>query len=212
MTRCYELHCDVVGWPEEKQQPEVDLEKEAEVEVTESSRFEALRDLEREALRVDLASDLDLARRQNMSMLRIPFELAVDRSLRVLFAAYSLGSLASLLALQLGLSVARGDLAVQQDLQPFGRLHSQLQLSPSLFALLAATCDLREAYLALRGVVPALDAWLPLLTVDLSDEVQSLFVGSHIVPLADISEFHPFTAAFMRWCLAGGSFRRRLSG
>jgi len=184
--------------PEEQKQAESELEQE--VEVTARSRFEALQDLEQLAHQVDLTSELDLIRRQTQALLRVPFDVLADRSLRVWFLAWSVGVLGLLLVWEWSLVK---DHPIQQRLRPLGLYNDSVQLSAALIVLLAAACDAREVYIALRNVVPAMEAWLPLVTVDLSDQVRCLFVGSHIVPLEDIEEHHPFTRAFAQACLAG---------
>ena len=49
-------------------------------------------------------------------------------------------------------------------------------------------------------------SWIPLVTIDLSDEVKSLFIGSHIIPIEDIKEYHTYSQRFIQLCFSGTTY------
>ena len=184
---------------------EDDFEAEDEAaDVTEVSRFEAIQDLEAEAVSAAAAAevDLDLIRRQNMSLLRIPFDIQVDEWLIKSFFWGSWIVFAIFFVLELAVSRTY---TIFQPFQPFGlnQYQQTVKLSSVLIFLLAVYLDAKEIYSAIRQVVPFRKEWAPLVTIDLSEEVKSLFIGSHQIPISDIKEYHTYPKTFIQLSFAG---------
>ncbi len=146
-----------------------------------------------------LMTDVDKFRRQNVAMLRIPFKVEVDEKFRSVFWMCALGVFTVIFVTTLGLTKYY---SIHEPILAFGLYPADLELTSTLVVFFAAFCDLKEVYFTLKFIVPARDRWLPLVTIDLSEEVRCLFVGERTVPLGDIHEIHAFPESFMRYCLA----------
>jgi hypothetical protein len=149
-----------------------------------------------------LTTDLDRFQRQNHHLLRVPFEVEHSRQWRTTFAVTTLLVFAVLFLFELSYVKPY---TIREPVKPYGTLHGEISLSSYGMIFFAAYCDLKEIFHVLKYVVPARDAWLPQVTLDLSDEVRSLIVANFIVPVSEIKEYGAFSENYILYCAAGYS-------
>ena len=138
--------------------------------------------------------DLEKFKKQNVGMLRQPFDTRVDKRWTLFFRNYNLGLLALLTLIKIGTT---SYYEVHQPLLVFGQLKGDLQLTSLAVFFFAFCCDLKEIYYTLKNIVPCRDEWVPYITIDLQEDVSALFIGEHVVALKDIGEIVPFPPAFI---------------
>lgn len=148
---------------------------------------------------INIIDDKEKFKRQNIALLRIPFEIEVDDNLRNSFAAVSISLFTVFFLFDLSYSKS---FVIREPITAYGSIEGSLLLDSYLLIFFAAYCDLKELYNVIKNIIPLRDKWLPTVTVDLSEEVKALFIDNVTVPLASISEFNSFPELFMRLCLA----------
>lgn len=185
---------------EKDKEYEEDDEELERMNVSIVSKFEALDEVDAAHQGKDITSELDHIRRQNIALLRMPFSILVDNRLRWWVLVLSWSIFGIFLVMELALIK---NYTVEQFFQPFGEYTNRISFSSVLFFFLAVGCDAREIYIACKETFATRDPWLPMITVDLSDEMRCLFIGNNIVPIDDITEFHSFPKSFIQWCIGG---------
>lgn len=145
-----------------------------------------------------MASKMDKFKRQNVAMLRIPFENKVDLYLRKNFLYASLGLMGLITLIKISTT---SYYIVHQRIKPYGLFDGDLAVTSAGLIIFAFYCDFKEIYYNLKYIVPARDQWVPLITIDLTDEVNSLFVGHHRVKLDSISDAYTFSRAYILYTL-----------
>ena len=136
---------------------------------------------------------LDKFKKQNVGMLRQPFDTRIDQRWLDFFRNYNLGLLALFTLIKIGTT---SDYTVHQPLLVFGRFPGDFSLTSLGVFFFAFCCDLKEIYYTLKMVVPARPEWVPMITVDLQEDVSALFIGEHIISIKDIGEMVTFPPAF----------------
>jgi len=153
-----------------------------------------------------LATDEDKLKRGNMALLRIPFATKNDWVWRQNFAFGTCFIFAFVVMWRISTT---SYYIVFQDVTLFGAVPGIVELTSIGINFLGFLCDLKELYYTLKNVVPIRDDWIPQITVDLSADVNSLFIGSYTVPLKNITEHNNFSIHFIRgcaFCYAIGAF------
>jgi hypothetical protein len=138
-------------------------------------------------------SALDKFKKQNVGMLRQPFDTRIDQRWLDFFRNYNLGLLALFTLIKIGTT---SDYTVHQPLLVFGRFPGDFSFTSLGVFFFAFCCDLKEIYYTLKMVVPARPEWVPMITVDLQEDVSALFIGEHIISIKDIGEMVTFPPAF----------------
>lgn len=147
-----------------------------------------------------LPSELDKFRRQNLAILRLPIVVEIWDSWRKWFAA---GALTVFGVFFLLVMIFSRDFLIHEPVKAFGVFDGDIYLTSYLVILFATACDFKEIFYTLKYVIPARDTWVPLVTVDFTDDVNALIVANHVVPIPDIQEINTFPEGFIKWCAAG---------
>lgn len=174
-----------------------DLAKRQE-ELESSSESEEEKELVVPEGETKIATDTDKMKRQNMSMLRVPFDTKVDFQLRNYFSFTVLGIYVILFFIQLSTT---SYYIVHQSYLAFGVLPGDISLTSLGINFFAFVLDGKEIYSCLKNVICARDEWVPFVTLDLSEEVNSMYIGRHIVQLAEVTETSTFSLDFISACL-----------
>lgn len=147
-----------------------------------------------------LPDNVDKLKRQNIAMLRVPFEFDSDDKFRFYFLVFSLGIYSLMFFLEIGITAAY---AIYQPITVFGKYSVTMYMNGSLMTIFAGFIDFKEIYFILKNVIPPSNLFLPFLTVDLTEDNRALFLGHYRIPLANISEITAFAPSFSYWNLAG---------
>jgi hypothetical protein len=141
-----------------------------------------------------MTTDVDKIKRSEMSMLRVAFDLKFSNE-RYIFAGALLGSFVILI---IALISVTKYYVVSKTLSPFNAYTSELTVTSFGFNFLAIVCDWKEIFWTLKFAVPVLreKSRLDMITIDRSDETNSLFVGPYTIPMEEILSVNPFTRAF----------------
>ena len=140
------------------------------------------------------AGEDDLAefKKTNVGMLRVPFDTKVSWPWVTGFRNFVIGTYV-IFFIKLGTT---SYYVVHQPYVAFGRYPGNMSVTSLGLFLFALVCDGKEVYHVIRKVVPCRDDWVPLITVDLQEEVSSLFIGPHTIELSQISEITAFPDSF----------------
>lgn len=152
---------------------------------------------------LELATELDDLKRTNMSLLRLPFDTRVAHGWVYGFAALLIGILCVLLLYRVS---STAFYTLHASIRPFGLYSTELQITSFGLNFLALICDAKEIYHLIRYVVPLHTPWVPLITVDKSDDVNALYIGEHTIGLEDIVDSHVFPVSFTYLCAAACIF------
>lgn len=147
-----------------------------------------------------LPNELDRFRRQDVALLRVPFEIDDDPQFRKIFAIVVIGMFTVMFLFELSYTPYY---SIYQPIQSFGVITANLYVDSVLIIFIAAYCDLKEIYHCLRYNIPIRKKWLPTVTADLSDDVRSLIVDHHTVPLENVDDITAFHESFIYWIVAG---------
>jgi hypothetical protein len=162
------------------------------------------KDPDKEAVRFgseQMASEIDRFKRQSLAMLRVPYEVKVSERWRFTFAGITIGAF---VVIFLFLASTTQYYSVHQEITPYGdgSLAQDVVLTSFGINFFAFVCDLKEVYFALKYVVPLRDAWTPLVTIDRTEDINSLFIGPHTILLGDVSSVNIFPKTATRLCAA----------
>lgn len=146
-----------------------------------------------------MADDMDKFKRQNVAMLRVAFDTKVSLQWRSNFFTITVGLFTLVFFVKLGFTTY---CVLHEYLEPFGAYHEDIQINSLGMNFFAMVCDFKELYHTLKFVVPCRDEWVPYITLDLSQDINSLFVGPFIVKLPDVSEVALFPQSFAYACAA----------
>lgn len=153
-----------------------------------------------------IADKMDKFKRQNVSLLRTPFDLLVSMEWRILFSS----TLISVFSIVFFWKVTTTYYYIlEQPVTPFGLWEGTIYLTSIGINMIAFICDFKEIYHTLKYIVPIRDKWVPYVTVDLSEELNSVYVGPHIVCLDDVydaSIFQPHVTVLYSLCYWIASF------
>lgn len=152
------------------------------------------------AAHVQQLDEAERLRRQNLALLRVPFEHDVDTRWLHGLAAGLVGIFTLFFFLELS---RMSDYQIYEPMQPFGVFSTSFYLNSYLSLFLAAYCDVKEIWATLRIHAPLFPAWRPPLTLDLSDDRRALFVGDYALPLSQVREVAAFPPQFARLLAAG---------
>lgn len=144
--------------------------------------------------------DNDIGSVANASKLKKTFKPRCSRSWQWGFTAYALGTLAGLFALT---SWAFTDRIIVQRFVLYGGTETSSEVHSAFIFLCAIVLDAVVVWNALARVVCVYKGWQPKVTVDISEEVNAMFVDGYIIPLSQISESQVFGRRFVRLCAAG---------
>jgi hypothetical protein len=144
-----------------------------------------------------VATDTDKFKRQNVAMLKHPFNVRVSNSWRRSFGNVVFGVFGLLLLIKI---TTTSYYVVHQSLHPFNRYHSSISVTSLGVNFFAMCVDLKELYYIIKNVVPLRDRWLPLITVDNTEDVNTLYINDHQVLLSDISDSSTFSIDFITAC------------
>lgn len=147
-----------------------------------------------------LPDELEKLRRQNLALLRVPFDTLYQEEWCKGFAFACIGLFTIMFIMEFSFSTYY---VVYADIISFGTLSSRLIIDSPTMILFAAFCDWKEIYHTIRYIIPFRREWIPLVTVDLSDEMRSLIIGHTIVPLANIRDACGFHQNFVYLLAAG---------
>ena len=154
------------------------------------------------AINDTLTSDLDRFQRQNHAMLRVPFEIDESKQFRQVFAITIILIFSILFLFELSYIKPY---TIHEPIRPYGVVDGEISFSSYGMILFAAYCDIKEIYYVLKYVIPARDAYLPQVTLDLSDEVRSLIVANNIIPISEIKEYGAFGEGYILFSTIGYS-------
>eukprot|EP00981_Chlorochromonas_danica_P008478 scaffold2205_cov183-Ochromonas_danica.AAC.3 len=147
-----------------------------------------------------LLSEADKLRRQNLALLRVPFTV---ESQTIWTYSFSLSLLVVFMVLLIIELTRMPNYSIYEPFIAFGYLPATFYVNSYVILFFAACCDLKEMLLLVRYCVPPFVNWQPLVTLDLSDDQRSLFVGDQRVPLNQIREVLAFPASLSYWLAAG---------
>ena len=169
----------------ELQKPDEDDEEEEKNPQQEAPTFKASK----------VANDKDKLKRKDMSKLRTPFDTKVDLRWRQYCTWPALLLLGGIVLAKISTT---NYFEIYQDTNPFGLYKSQIVLSSLFINFMSLVVDAKEVYSALKYVFAVRKDWVPMITVDTSEEIKSLFIGPHVIPLEDITEFNAFTPFYVK--------------
>lgn len=147
-----------------------------------------------------MVDELERQRRQNLALLRVPFEMDVDNNFLRSFAVVTVIVFAILFLFKLSVLP---NYQIFEPLEPFGAISSTIYLNSYLTLLFGAYCDAKEIWYTLRYICPPFAHWLPAVTLDLSDDRKSLFIGDYTLPLNLVREVVAVPAQFSYLLAAG---------
>jgi hypothetical protein len=146
-----------------------------------------------------LGTDLDEQKKRDLS-LRVAIETIDTPLIRWGFAVSVLTALALCFLYQ---SSTQADYTMRQSVLIYGEYNGEIAIKSGGILLFALFLDTKEIYQTLRSIIPLYSAWIPLVTIDTTYDVNSLFIGNKTVSLLDVSEAHTFSSAFICWCYIG---------
>jgi hypothetical protein len=147
-----------------------------------------------------IPDNVERMKRQNMAMLRVPFEFETDDSFRFYFFVGVMILFSAMFLIELALSTS---FSIYQPVEVFGMFQTTFYINGSLLTIFAGVNDLKEIYYVIKNVIPCTRAFFPLITVDLTEDGRSLYMGHHRIPLAQISEITAFPKSFSYYNLLG---------
>lgn len=139
-------------------------------------------------------TELDKFKKSNVGLLRQPFDTRVDDRWIKFFRNYNLFVLGLFTLVKIGTT---SYYEVHQPLLVFGKLRGDLSLTSLAVFFFGFCCDLKEVYYALKNIVPCRPEWVPLITIDLQEDISALFIGEHVIALKDIGEIVTFPVSFV---------------
>eukprot|EP01038_Epipyxis_sp_PR26KG_P005313 gene5313-7377_t len=113
-----------------------------------------------------LIDEKNRAQRQNVAILRTPFELEVDEQLIHVFTYVTV--LIFVIHFLLVLSFSKS-YSITEPFEAYGSLRSNLNLNSILLVFFAMYCDIKEIYHTLKYIIPYRAKDLPLVTIDSSE-------------------------------------------
>ncbi len=132
-------------------------------------------------------------KKTNVGMLRVPFDTKVSWPWITSFRNFVLGTYILFFFIKLSTT---SYYVVHQPYMAFGQYPGNMSVTSLGLLLFALVCDGKEIYHVLKKVIPCREDWVPLVTVDLQEEVSSLFIGPHVIELSQISEITAFPDSF----------------
>jgi hypothetical protein len=138
-------------------------------------------------------------KKTNAGMLRVPFETRVNWNFVKMFRNVVLGTFIILCFVKLGTTTYY---VVHQPYVAYGEYPGDMSFTSLGLFFFAMVCDGKEIYYTLKKVIPCIPEWVPYITIDLQEEISSLFVGPHTIELKNISEITAFPDSFAYWCCA----------
>eukprot|EP00600_Ochromonadales_sp_CCMP1393_P011024 CAMPEP_0175003536 /NCGR_PEP_ID=MMETSP0005-20121125/4276_1 /TAXON_ID=420556 /ORGANISM="Ochromonas sp., Strain CCMP1393" /LENGTH=732 /DNA_ID=CAMNT_0016258609 /DNA_START=845 /DNA_END=3043 /DNA_ORIENTATION=+ len=146
------------------------------------------------AVNTELTTEKEKEKRQNHAMLRVPFEVEENKQWRQSFAIVSLSVFTILFLVQLSITKYY---SIHEPVRPYGAVEGEIRLDSVALIFAAAWCDLKEIFHTVKYIIPARDRWMPLVTLDLSDEGRALVVANFVVPIQAISEYGAFSENYI---------------
>lgn len=125
--------------------------------------------------------------------LKIPIDLEDNHFFKVVFASIVLFILAVLFLFKASI---QADYTLSQDLMIFGVYKSKVEINSGGILLFALFSDSKEIYYTLMNIIPLVPAFVPMVTLDTTFDVNSMFVGNYQVRLEDITQAHTFSTYF----------------
>lgn len=143
----------------------------------------------------EIADDMDQFKRKNMAMLRVPFDTDISTPwLQGWF--YVTSFIFAVVALYKISTTPYYN--TYEKIEPGGAgYYTYVEFTSFGINLFAIICDFKEMYNVWKNVIPIRDEWTPLITIDMSEEINSLFIAQHSISLNDISESSTFSPAFV---------------
>ncbi len=171
----------------------VDEEKEQESD-DEDAQLDSLFGAPPEEKPKDKGNDnMDDFKKTNVGMLRVPFETKVNWKWTMFFRNWTFIVFAIAAMTKM---TTTSYYVVNQPYVAFGKYDGNMAVTSAGLFLIACFCDLKEIYFCVKKVVPCRQEWVPQITLDLQEDISSLFIGPHVVKLSDISEFTTFPDIF----------------
>lgn len=141
----------------------------------------------------------DDLKKMNLALLKIPFETKVDRTWISLFAIVAVSVLTVILLYKISTT---SYYVLSTTLRPYGLYQTKFEISSFSINFLAFASDFKEVYHILRYIIPIRPKWVPLITVDKTEDVSSVFIGEYTVQLDDVVDSQPFSLLFIYCCVA----------
>ena len=63
--------------------------------------------------------------------------------------------------------------------------------------------DIKEIYYTMKYIIPIRMKWIPFITIDISDEINALFINNYKIKLENIKEINSFSIEFIYLCIIG---------
>ena len=142
----------------------------------------------------ELTSDMDKLKRSNLAQLRLPFEPRVNYTFRQYFIGWSAGLYIIMVLMMLILAV---EYTISQPIRIFDSVDGIVVMQSSFINFLALVLDGKELFYILKHVVPVQDKFIPMVTLDLSQEGSALYIGRYTIRLKDIKEANTFPWIFV---------------
>lgn len=144
-----------------------------------------------------VADSKDKLKRQNMSLSKIAFDTKVDTNWTRGFAAtaFSVFVIMSLFKI-----FTTAYYALHQVVYPYGLAEETISMTSAAIILFAMYGDFKEIYHTVKYIIPCRPSWVPYVTVDLTEDVNGLFVGKFQVSMDDIAGATAFSLNFMKFC------------
>jgi hypothetical protein len=140
---------------------------------------------------------MDEFKKTNVGMLRVPFDTKISWPWINFFRNFVLVVFALVCLIKLGTT---SYYIVHQPYVAFGIYPGDLSVTSMGLFFFAICCDGKEIYHVIRQVIPCREEWVPQVTIDLQEEISSLFVGPHVIELKNISEITAFPDSFAAMC------------
>ena len=179
------------------------LEDSREVLLLEAKGDSIVHDFEVNQPVTAFGDEKDDLKKMNLALLRIPFDTKVDQTWINLFATISLGIVGVILLYKISTT---SYYSLTATVRPYGLYRTQFEISSFAINFLAFANDFKELYYVLRYVIPIRSKWVPLITVDKTEDVSSVFIGEYAVQLDDVVDSHPFSQLFAYLCAAAFAF------
>ncbi len=132
-------------------------------------------------------------KKTNVGMLRVPFDTKVSWPWVTGFRNLVVGTYIIFIFIKLGTT---SYYVVHQPYVAFGQYPGNMSVTSLGLLIFAMVCDGKEIYHVIKKVAPCREEWVPLITVDLQEEVRALFIGPHTIELSQISEITAFPDSF----------------
>jgi hypothetical protein len=145
-------------------------------------------------------TDLDKLKRSNVAQLRLPFSPNVNINYRYFVMSWTIGIFMVMSSIMAGVVPSY---EISQGIKAWGVLETTISMHSTTITFFAWVADFKEIFHTLKHIVPVHDSFIPMVTLDLSQEGSALYIGRHVVRLKDVTEANTFPYTFAYVLTAG---------